>query len=360
LIIPWEVDVPPDHRPIMNWLIIVGIIGMFALQFMPTAEEREVFEQWQSRQNKKTTNQISEDKAEAEEALPRVGILTLVLEKFEMRGLLGHMWLHGGILHILGNLIFLRVFGNAVCSKVGNLFYLPIYLGLGVWSGIWHLVFQGGSMIGASGAIMGVVGMYLVFFPKNDITCYWFSFYSIIPRAFTIASYWMILMWVGFDIFGAYAGGGRVAYFAHLGGFATGFGVAALMLKMKWVEINPRYEESLFDVFSRKDTNKNDETRSTDPNYAWLREQAQVAERGDSLGNAATDIDGGGRGRSYDMLDEPAITEPLTPVVKLEKPVDEMIRFKCSCGKQIKVASKYAGKSGKCPRCKNKIRVPAE
>ena len=86
------------------------------------------------------------------------------------------MFMHGGWMHLIGNMLFLWIFGNAVCAKIGNVRYLPIYLGLGIFAGLTHMIFQGGPVIGASGAINGVVGMFLVFFPENSITCFWIFF----------------------------------------------------------------------------------------------------------------------------------------------------------------------------------------
>ena len=136
------------------------------------------------------------------------------------------MWLHGGLLHLLGNLLFLWVFGNAVCAKIGNLRYLLLYVLLGVTAGIAHLLISRGAVIGASGAINGVVGMYLVLFYENEITCL-FAFWLIVlyVRVFAVSSIWMILLWLLWDVVGALLpGGSNVAYFAHLGGFAAASG----------------------------------------------------------------------------------------------------------------------------------------
>ncbi len=68
-----------------------------------------------------------------------------ILNGWTLKGFLGHIWLHGGILHLLGNMLFLWIFGNAVCAKLGNFKYLPIYIGLGfipVSSQLIHIVFQ--------------------------------------------------------------------------------------------------------------------------------------------------------------------------------------------------------------------------
>lgn len=168
-----------------------------------------------------------------------------VLNGWKITGLFGHMWLHGGIIHLVGNLIFLWLFGNAVCSKIGNLAYLPVYVGLGLIAAVSHLIFVGGPMIGASGAINGIVGMYLVFFPENSISCFFLLLFH--PITFSVSGYWIILLWFAFDIWGAVSGGQGVAYFAHIGGFVVGFGLAVLMLKLKWVEME-RDEKSLLQM----------------------------------------------------------------------------------------------------------------
>lgn len=127
-------------------------------------------------------------------------IRPFILDGWTIEGLLGHIWLHGGVIHLLGNMLFLWIFGNAVCAKIGNIRYLPIYLGLGVIAGISHLIFVGGSVVGASGAIYGIVGMYLVFFPENEITCYLVFFFPLLIRPyikeFCMSSIWIILFWV--------------------------------------------------------------------------------------------------------------------------------------------------------------------
>jgi len=211
LFIPYAVDVPFDHRPVVNWLVFAGVILAFILQVGATEEQISPF----------------------------------VLNGWAIRGLFGHSWLHAGIIHLIGNLIFLWLFGNAVCSKIGNIFYLPMYLGLGLLAGISHLIFVGGPAVGASGAINGIVGMYLVFFPENSISCFFFLFFR--PVTFSISGYWMILLWFVFDVWGAVGGGECVAYFAHIGGFVAGFGLAVLMLSTKWV-VMERGEKSLLQM----------------------------------------------------------------------------------------------------------------
>jgi len=147
-------------------------------------------------------------------------------------GLLSYMLVHGNFVHLLGNMVFLWVFGNAVCAKVGNLTYVVFYVAAGIAGGMAHLVLDGAPTIGASGAINGIVGMYLIFYPLNNITCFYLIFLPIPPfcGTFSLSSMWIILLWLIFDIRGVLVGGGGVAYWAHLGGFAAGFGIGALLL----------------------------------------------------------------------------------------------------------------------------------
>ena len=114
------------------------------------------------------------------------------------------MWLHGGLLHLFGNLLFLWIFGNAVCAKVGNLRYILLYVLLGVVAGMAHLLTSRGAALGASGAVSGIVGMYLVLFYENEVTCL-FAFWLILPyvRVFAVSSVWMIVLWLCWNIVGA-------------------------------------------------------------------------------------------------------------------------------------------------------------
>jgi membrane associated rhomboid family serine protease len=213
ILFPYRVDVPFNYRPVVNWVVVAAVILIFALQIAEIG-------------------QYASRRASSEEYAEKSMTMRYALKGWGIKGLLGHMWLHAGLLHLIGNLIFLWLFGNAVCSKIGNFYFLPVYIGLGLAAAISHLLFFDAPAMGASGAINGLVGMYLVFFPENSISCFfcWF-FLPQRPVWFSVRSFWMILLWFAFDILGAIRGGGGVAYLAHIGGFAAGFGLAILMLK---------------------------------------------------------------------------------------------------------------------------------
>ena len=134
-------------------------------------------------------------------------IVPFVLTRDMPFGLVGYMFLHGGILHLAGNMLFLWVFGNAVCVRVGNLAYPFIFLALGVVAGLAHLSMSAAPAIGASGAINGIVGMFLVWFPTNYMSVFYLWPFGV--GTFRVRSYWMIPFWLVFDILGAALGLGR-------------------------------------------------------------------------------------------------------------------------------------------------------
>jgi len=230
ILLPLHVDVPQERYPFANWLIIVVTIGVFAIQVRDSARHRVDPPSYtgQSTRNAPTAAQPSEGELEPPRKMSAPGITgELMLNGWGLKGLFGYMWLHGGPLHLLGNMWFLWIFGNAVCAKVGNLIYLCLYILLGVAAGVIQLCFSSGPALGASGAINGVVGGYLVLFFENEIDCFflfWFLLFIVIRR-FAVSSFWMILFWLSWDLFGAFvlSGNSNVGYFAHLGGFAAGF-----------------------------------------------------------------------------------------------------------------------------------------
>jgi len=187
--------------------------------------------------------------------IPEDVIEAMVLRDWNFGGMLGNLFLHGGVIHLLGNMIFLWVFGNAICSTVGNIPFIFLYLVLGVFADCAHLLFNGQPAIGASGAINGVVGMALVFFPKNDLNCFyvlWLGFWAKAGK-FAVKSFWMIGLWFIFDVFGMLFGGDHVAYWAHIGGFIAGVSIAMILLQRGVVQ---PFDPTILDVLANRDAEK--------------------------------------------------------------------------------------------------------
>jgi membrane associated rhomboid family serine protease len=138
------------------------------------------------------------------------------------------MFLHGGWMHLLGNMLFLWVFGGAVEEALGHFQYLIFYLICGVGSALVHTVFNLGSKvptIGASGAISGVMGAFIVLFPRARVTTLipaLLLFFTVKIPAYLMLGYWFFLQFFsGVASLGMTDQGG-VAWWAHVGGFVLG------------------------------------------------------------------------------------------------------------------------------------------
>ena len=137
------------------------------------------------------------------------------------------MFLHGGWMHLLGNMLFLWVFGGAVEEALGPLLYLIFYLICGVGSALVHTMFNLGSnvpTVGASGAISGVMGAFIVLFPTARVTTLIppLIFFTVRIPAFLMLGYWFFVQFFsGVGSLGMSDQGG-VAWWAHVGGFILG------------------------------------------------------------------------------------------------------------------------------------------
>jgi len=182
------------------------------------------------------------------EVLPDEVILAMIAQGWHPSGLVGHMFLHGGWMHLLGNMLFLWVFGNAVCGTVRNWVYLWVFPSCGVLAVALHMLLDGTPVIGASGAINGVVGFVFVLYPINRVHL----FYWIIVRAgtFTLPAWVITLVWFAFDLWGASGGEEGVAYWAHVGGFVSGASVAMIMLACHRIVLTEWDNPTLLDWFS--------------------------------------------------------------------------------------------------------------
>jgi len=143
------------------------------------------------------------------------------------------MFMHGGLFHIGGNMLYLWIFGNNVEDTLGHTRYLVFYLLSGIAAALAQTVVGPSSvvpMVGASGAISGVLGAYLVLFPGAHVTTLiilGFFFRLVQIPAMVVLGFWIVLQVLnGLGSFGA---SGGVAFFAHIGGFVAGMGLLFLL-----------------------------------------------------------------------------------------------------------------------------------
>ncbi|MCC7258376.1 MAG: rhomboid family intramembrane serine protease [Gammaproteobacteria bacterium] len=156
---------------------------------------------------------------------------------------LTHMFLHGSWMHIIGNLWFLWIFGNNVESSMGHLRFVAFYLLCGFAAAGLQMLSNPGSgvpMVGASGAIGGVMGAYVLLYPRVNVhMLFWLGFYV---TTFAIPAWWMLGYWFLVQLIGGVgslgAAGGGVAFWAHIGGFVAG---ALLVLVFRDPELLARH-----------------------------------------------------------------------------------------------------------------------
>jgi membrane associated rhomboid family serine protease len=136
------------------------------------------------------------------------------------------MFLHGGFFHIAGNMLYLWIFGNNVEDTLGHGRFLFFYLASGVAAAATQTAVDLGSrvpMIGASGAVSGVLGAYFILFPHASVlTLVIFGFFwrLVSIPALVVLGFWMVVQIL--NGIGAFGTGGGVAWFAHIGGFVVG------------------------------------------------------------------------------------------------------------------------------------------
>lgn len=202
---------PTRTTPIVNYLLLTANIGAFAYQYLLIAAGGEAW------------------------VFPGYG---LVPTRFvndpagEAFTLFTSMFMHGGIAHLVSNMLYLYIFGDNVEDAMGHLRYLVFYVACGVAAGLMQVVIGPNStlpMVGASGAIAGVLGGYMVLYPLapikllNPIPLLWLFFGLFIELpAWMVAGMWFLWnLLSGVGQLGAEEGGG-VAFFAHVGGFLAG------------------------------------------------------------------------------------------------------------------------------------------
>ena len=136
------------------------------------------------------------------------------------------MFLHGGFMHLAGNMLFLWIFGDNMEDEMGHIPFLGFYVLAGLAAAYLQYLFNPSSripMVGASGAIAGVMGGYLLLFPKARVDI--FFFFIIFFRIFSLPSFIVLGVWMGLQVFnglGSDLNGGGTAYWAHVGGFIAG------------------------------------------------------------------------------------------------------------------------------------------
>ena len=209
MFLPVRDENPPRITPFVTWiLLLVNITVFFWIYFQGKAFYIKTVEEY---------------------AMVPIDIL----EGKNLHTMFTSMFLHAHILHLFGNMLFLYIFGDNVEDAFGHGRYLLFYFLCGIAASLTHIVSITHPSdlviptLGASGAISGILGAYLILYPKaRVITLVFFGwiFFTAIP-AIIFLGFWFILQW----LFAVYDIGGGVAYWAHIGGFLAGMLMAPLL-----------------------------------------------------------------------------------------------------------------------------------
>jgi membrane associated rhomboid family serine protease len=192
---------PSDRTPLVTYLLIAANVIVFAItwpMFQDPAALERLYYTWG--------------------LVPRISDPSTFVTS---------MFLHGGVMHLLGNMLFLWIFGDNLEDEMGHLGFLAFYLAGGIAAAGLQVMADPRStvpMVGASGAIAGVMGGYLLLFPKARVDV--LLFFIIIIRVIPVRAWIMLGVWFALQLVGGYSANsqtGGVAYWAHAGGFVAGF-----------------------------------------------------------------------------------------------------------------------------------------
>lgn len=248
MLIPLTTDRPQRHSPLATWgIILLNILLFLAMAGMETTN-KEGF--------RRLNNDLALDPvAVGLHAAPTglyipSGMDPEMVDAYRLPRNSGGWWtflsyqfVHGGFMHLLGNMLVLWVFGPSVEDRFGKMGFAVFYLLGGVLAGVMHGTFQASPVIGASGSIAAVTGAFLVLFPRTHIKLLMFFVYV---GVFELPAWVFIVFAMVKDIWGLGTHGDEVAFLAHIGGYLMGFSVAMLLLLTKML---PDEDWSLLAVF---------------------------------------------------------------------------------------------------------------
>lgn len=195
---------PSQRTPFVVYALIAANVLIFLLQLPYMGSDRALAGFW------------------ADRALYPV----LVTQHGDYTGIVTSMFLHAGWMHIAGNMLFLWIFGDNLEEQMGHFGFLVFYLAAGIAAALAHVYSAPASTVptvGASGAIAGVMGGYLLMFPRARVDI--LVIIVIFIRIFTLPAWVMLGLWFGLQLFGGLSSpveGGGVAFWAHAGGFLAG------------------------------------------------------------------------------------------------------------------------------------------
>jgi membrane associated rhomboid family serine protease len=223
--IPIRDQIPTRRVPFVNYLLIAANIVVFIFQWLAGSDQEALVYQF---------------------ALVPAQV-TAGLDLGDIADIFTSMFMHGGLAHIAGNMLYLWIFGDNVEDAMGHGKYLLFYLTGGVVASLAHILTNSGSQIptvGASGAIAAVLGAYLILYPQSRVQTIiplgYFMRITVVPASIVLGLWFVLQLFSGFLSLGGPDVGG-VAFWAHIGGFLVGVVLAKLLASRRRPEYVVRY-----------------------------------------------------------------------------------------------------------------------
>ncbi len=222
--IPLRDDIRSEKRPLVSWGLMAACVGVFIYQMLTDYQDPQTGELLV-----RTYGMVPKE----------------IVAGRNLWTLFTSMFLHGGFFHIIGNMLYLWIFGDNIEDAFGHFWFLLVYLFTGLVGSLLQIVFMPGSSIptiGASGAISGVMGAYFVLFPRARVLTLVPIFFFI--RLIYLPAPLLLGFWILIQVLngcGSVPGTGGVAYFAHIGGFAAGIILGLVVrnrVRRPWYEIS--------------------------------------------------------------------------------------------------------------------------
>lgn len=258
MILPLGDSPNPRGVPLMTYALVLANVAVYVLISLPLSNVAVDPSDPTLREYLRIVTRSLPEGVSAREVLANTSAYDLFVFRYGFRpaaphlaNLLYSLFLHAGSLHLFGNMLFLWIYGDNVEHRLGRIVYLLAYLGTGFAATLFHTLFDPDSplpLVGASGAISGVLGFYFLFFPRNQVRLLvlLFPFFMdvvLVPARLVLGAYLLLDNLLPFLIAGGAEGGG-VAHGAHIGGFIAGLAVAWLMGRRELTERPPEYRRA--------------------------------------------------------------------------------------------------------------------
>ncbi len=276
MILPLGDSPNPRGTPILTYALILINCAVFALITLPlsaTAPDPNDPALWEYVRVVSTT---LPHPMPVEEVLRRISAYDLLVFRYGFRpaaanllSLFTSMFLHAGFMHLFGNMLFLWIYGDNVEHRLGRLPFLFWYLATGAAATLFHTFFSPSSplpLIGASGAISGILGFYFIWFPRNTVRLLFFFFpffmnVFTVPARIVLGFYLLLDNLLPFLATRGIAGGG-VAHGAHIGGFLAGLAIAWYMNRREIATPPPEFRERVASPTETRDRSPSAITQS--------------------------------------------------------------------------------------------------